>query len=177
VAGACVVNDSNFASDSSTSVSLLDRVKDCEQDAWVRLVELYSPLIYLWCRQAGLQAADAADVRQDVFRAVARKIGDFRHDRPGDTFRGWLRTITRNRIRDFFSSARAAAGRGAGAGGSEALLNLQQVAQSPEKNETDADVSTRDEQSESRLLYRRAVELIRREFEERTWLAFWRVVV
>jgi hypothetical protein len=24
-----------------------------------------------------------------------------RHDRPGDTFRGWLWTVTRNKIRDF----------------------------------------------------------------------------
>src|SRR5581483_11963710 len=63
-----------------TSLSLLARVRGREADAWYRFVHLYSPLVYRWCRQAGLQQADAADVGQEVFRAVAQRIGEFRRD-------------------------------------------------------------------------------------------------
>jgi RNA polymerase sigma-70 factor (ECF subfamily) len=145
------------------SSSLLARVRASEQAAWARLVDLYSPLVYRWCRQAGLQAADAADLGQQVFLAVARKVRDFRRDREGDSFRGWVRTITRNKVNDHF---RAHAGAPPEQGG-DALLGVA--------GETAADAAT-DPEEES-LLYRRAVELIRAEFEPRTWQAFWQVVV
>ena len=86
----------------STSTSLLDRVKAGEAEAWERLADLYGPLVYGWCRQSGLQAEDAADVGQEVFGAVLARVERFRRDRPGDSFRGWLWTITRNKIRDHF---------------------------------------------------------------------------
>ncbi len=60
------------------------------------------PLDLRWCRQQGVQAANAPDVMQGVFREVFRDIGRFRRKRPGDSFRGWLWTVTRNRIRDHF---------------------------------------------------------------------------
>src|SRR4051812_44000856 len=85
-----------------TSPSLLLRVQDNDQGAWTRLVNLYGPLVYHWCRKSHLDAEDMADVFQETFRAVARRIHDFRRDRPGDTFRGWLRTITLNKVRDNF---------------------------------------------------------------------------
>ena len=92
----------SFASSapSSTSVSLLKRVKDQNPEAWRRLVRLYGPVVFLWCRQAGLTVHDAADVIQDVWMAVARSIADFRRDRPNDSFRGWLRRITQYKIID-----------------------------------------------------------------------------
>src|SRR5262245_60137660 len=56
---------------SSTSPSLLARVKASDQEAWRRLVHLYGPLIYGWCRRWQLAAEDVADVFQEVFQAVA----------------------------------------------------------------------------------------------------------
>ena len=47
---------------------------------------------------------------------VARSIGSYHHDRRGDTFRGWLRTITRSRALD---ALRARSGEADGAGGSD----------------------------------------------------------
>ena len=38
--------------------------------SWKRLVALYSPLVYGWCRDGGLPAGDAANVLQEVFLAV-----------------------------------------------------------------------------------------------------------
>src|SRR5215207_5403568 len=90
------------ASPDATSPSLLLRVQSDQPGAWERLVDLYAPLVYHWCRRARLGPEDTADVFQEVFRAVARTIATFHRDRTGDTFRGWLRTITRNKIRDHF---------------------------------------------------------------------------
>ncbi len=155
-----------------TSTSLLIRLKASDQLAWERLVELYSQLVYLWCRSAGLQAADSADLGQEVFRAVARKIGDFRRERAGDSFRAWLRSITQNKIRDFYKKQ----GREAvAAGGSDAQQAMLQV---PDRDvETGSSVYSAGEDGEARLLFRRAVELIQGEFADRTWEAFWRVTI
>lgn len=147
---------------SRTSLTLLDRVRRKDQEAWDRLVSLYAPLVLHWCLRAGLQAADAEDAVQDVFLAVARHIGDFRHDRDGDTFRGWLRTIMRNRLRD-----RAAQRGEVAAGGSEARDQLAQVPSPSEEDSEDGEVN---------LVYRRAVELVESEFEPRTRRAFWLMV-
>ncbi len=54
-------------SSSSTSTSLLGRVKSRDPDAWERFVKLYSPLVYRWARQVGLQESDASDLAQEVF--------------------------------------------------------------------------------------------------------------
>lgn len=92
----------HYASPSSTSTSLLDRVRARNQSAWRHLVDLYGPLVYGWCRRAGLREEDAADVTQDVFLAVARNFDRYEHDGPNASFRGWLRTITSNKINDLF---------------------------------------------------------------------------
>jgi RNA polymerase sigma-70 factor (ECF subfamily) len=150
----------------ATSPSLLLRVQASQAGAWERLVDLYAPLVYHWCRRARLSAEDAADVFQEVFRAVARHIGGFRRDRAGDSFRGWLRTITRNKIRDHF---RRHEQEPQGRGGTDAQLSLQAVP-NPVLPEEDA--------SEIDLVHRqlhRVLEEIRGEFEERTWQAFWQV--
>src|SRR5262249_14847420 len=75
------------------SLTLLQRARARQPAAWERLVALYAPLVLHWCRRAGLGDADAADVFQEVFRSVSEHLNEFRRDRPGDTFRGWLRTI------------------------------------------------------------------------------------
>src|SRR6185503_19253527 len=94
--------------------------------AWQRLVYLYTPLILRWCRQGGLQEADAEDVGQEVFRAVSRFIAEFRHDRQVDTFRGWLRAITANKVRDFHRHNQPEF---RGTGGSDAQAQLLHVPQ------------------------------------------------
>src|SRR5687768_14276183 len=87
-------NSNSSQSPSATSPSLLDRVRANDQQAWNRLVSLYAPLILHWCRRWDLQDQDVADIFQDVFQAVATHIVQFRKERAGDTFRGWLRTVT-----------------------------------------------------------------------------------
>ena len=111
------------SSSASTSRSLLARVMDREPAAWERLVALYAPLVLHWCRRHELQESDAADIFQEVFQSVAQHVDSFRKQGSHDTFRGWLRTITENKICDHFRRR----GREAqGAGGTEAQLRLAQ---------------------------------------------------
>lgn len=154
---------------SGTSRSLLAQVQADEPDAWERLVHLYAPLVLHWCGQSGLQREDTADVFQDVFRAVVMSVGGFRKERDGDTFRGWLRRITQNKLRDHF---RRRGRETPGVGGSSAL---QRLAQLPLPEIGDDNLTSDDEGVRS--LFARAMELIRGEFAESTWQAFWRTAV
>jgi len=154
---------------SGTSRSLLERVQAHDAAAWDRLVSLYAPLVFHWCRQYDLQDQDAADIFQEVFQAVATHIAGFRKEKQGDTFRGWLRTITRNKIHDHF---RRRGKEPEGVGGTDALRRLNQLPAPQPSSEP----SGEEDESERSLFYR-ALDFIRADFEERTWQAFWRTAV
>ncbi len=148
----------------STSSGLVRGIQARDPEAWRRLVDFYSPLVYSWCRRRGLRPEDSADVLQDVFRAVARAIGDFRHDQPEATFRGWLRTIARSKISDFLRP------RGESpepVGGTEAQRRLAE--QPAPASTTDGSISLGTWGGH----LRRALPLVEAEFEPRTWRAFW----
>ncbi|HLN28811.1 MAG TPA: sigma-70 family RNA polymerase sigma factor [Gemmataceae bacterium] len=148
---------------STTPLSLLERIRTRDPDAWRRLIELYQPLVRFWCSRGGLQGPDAEDAVQEIFAAAAANLDSFHHDQPGDTFRGWLRSITRNQVRLHF---RRNQGRPQAEGGSDAWRHLQDVPD-PLTNIGD------EETIEMSLLYKRALEQVRCEFEEHTWQAFW----
>lgn len=154
----------------STSRSLLDEARHADPAAWERLVKLYAPLVATWCRGWGVAEQDMLDVLQEVFSSVSSHLGRFRKDRPSDTFRGWLLTIARNKARDHF---RRAAHQPAGAGGTDAFVRLHQILD-PEAGMPPADP---EEDAGFNLVLLRALEQIRGEFHERTWQAFWGVVV
>jgi RNA polymerase sigma-70 factor (ECF subfamily) len=147
---------------------LLARVQANVPEAWERLVQLYAPLVLRWSRCAGLQDEDVADIFQQVFQAVVAHVRSFRKDRSTDTFRGWLRRITQNKLRDHFRKLRQET---RGSGGSSAQERLAQL---PEPALLEDDPATDDGEAS---LFARALEMIRSEFEERTWTAFWRTAV
>jgi RNA polymerase sigma-70 factor, ECF subfamily len=156
--------------DGSTSRSMLAGAQHDDSAAWTRLVTLYSPLVAAWCRRWGVAQADVMDVMQDVFTAVARNLDRFRKEQPNDTFRGWLATISRNKVRDYF---RQRIQEPAAAGGTEASIRIAQVcdplSQLGEDDEADAEAFSE--------VLRRALDSIRGEFQERTWQAFWGTAV
>jgi RNA polymerase sigma-70 factor (ECF subfamily) len=148
-----------------TSLTLLQRLRDNEPEAWRTLVQLYTPMLYHWCARGGVQGADAEDVAQEVFRAAATSLEKFRREREGDSFRGWLRGITRNMLLLHFRRAHR---QPQARGGTDAFVQLQEVADTattPSEEE--------DPPSELEALRRRALELVRGQVEERTWQAFW----
>ncbi len=83
-----------------TPASLLDRLQDSgATTAWDRFVELYTPLLFEWARRLGLQDSDCADLVQDVFLLLWRKLPEFRYDATR-SFHAWLKTLFLNRHRD-----------------------------------------------------------------------------
>src|SRR5215472_14516488 len=87
-----------------TSVSLLGRLAGAPtDDDWRRLDALYRPLLRAWVAPAGVPAADAEDLVQDVLFVVSREIAAFEWRGQG-AFRAWLRKIVANRMRDYFRS-------------------------------------------------------------------------
>ena len=153
---------------SATSPTLLARVSARDPAAWQILVDLYGPLILYWIRRQGLSEHDAADVLQEVFTGVAISITGFQH-RDGSSFRGWLWVITRNHLARFF---RRRTENTQAAGGTDAWRKLAEVAQSLSDN---PDEHT--EHTAINSLYRRGLDLVRSEFEDRSWQIFWRVAV
>jgi RNA polymerase sigma-70 factor (ECF subfamily) len=90
-----------------TRASLLVQLRDgMNHAAWHEFMKLYGPVVYGFARKRGLQDADAADLMQDVFRSVSNAIGRLDYDRNQGTFRGWLFTITRNKVFNFLSARR-----------------------------------------------------------------------
>lgn len=148
---------------SSDSTTLVGRLKAREQTAWQRFSDLYGPLVYSWARRAGLQDSDAADVTQDVFRAVAEGVSQYHKSRPGDSFRGWLWGIARHKI----------------------LSEFRRQATRPDMSaETLAELAARvpaapaeDLAEELAAVARRALALLRTDFQPVTWQAFEQTVL
>ena len=158
----------------STSRSLLVRVKENDPAAWDRLVTLYAPLVTHWCRRLGVPEQDARDILQDVFGVLARSIDGFRRERQADSFRGWLRVITRNKVYDHYRKSNR---QPSAVGGTDAYQLMHQLPdQLQEDSELGEQVDGEDTRSEHELLLR-ALELIRQDFAPNTWQAFWLVVV
>jgi RNA polymerase sigma-70 factor (ECF subfamily) len=152
----------------STSTTLLRRVRTRDAEAWRRLADLYGPLVYRWCRDAGLQDGDAADVVQEVFRTVIARMAGFHRPEDRSGFRAWLRAITRHKIGDFFRRIKQ---RPKAQGGTDAMMRMQQVPQACETS------SINSRSREEELLARHGLQVVRDEFEDRTWRAFWSVAV
>jgi RNA polymerase sigma-70 factor, ECF subfamily len=115
-----------------------------------------------------LQEDDSRDLGQEVFFSVARGIAGFHHNRSGDTFRGWLHTITKNKIRDRIRDRVRRERHGDRAGQAGVIWPEVPAPEDPSSEETAQDNS---------MVVQRAVEVISAEFEERSGKAFWRVAV
>ena len=152
----------------SSDSSLLARVKHRDADAWQRMVALYGPLVYHWCRAQRLQPNDAADVCQEVFASVFKSVETFQPAASQGSFRAWLWGITRHRLLDFYRDLRA---RPQAAGGTSAQEQSLQLPDSLDDSPPDEPVRGQDP------VWGRAIEMVRAQFEPHTWRAFWRVVV
>jgi RNA polymerase sigma-70 factor, ECF subfamily len=159
---------SNPSLPATTNPSLLVRLRTADVEAWDSLVDLYGPLIHGWCRRAGLAEADLDDVGQDVFRAILAGLPKFRKERPEDTFRGWLRTITRSKLADHFRKR----GRQPQArGGSDPFGGQEPVAAA------EAALPDNDEPSDLQQLVRRGLDQVRSRFSDESIRAFWGTAV
>jgi RNA polymerase sigma factor (sigma-70 family) len=159
----------------STRPSLLASLRDTRNGvAWGEFVEIYGPLVYDYGRRRGLQDADAADLTQEVLRAVAGTAGRFAYDPARGAFRSWLFTVTRRKLLD---SARRKRPGDRGTGDTDVLRRLEA--------EEDGRGIVGDEGEEGegwdRAFRQRlldwAAERVRGEFRPATWRAFWLTAV
>jgi len=151
-----------------TRASLLVQLHDGgNHAAWQEFVNLYGPVVYGFARKRGLQDADAADLMQDVLRSVSAAISRLEYDRNQGTFRGWLFTITRNKVFNFLS-ARRIRPQASGDSGMNRLLDA-----TPDLN----DATETWELEYQRRIASLAMDRIKSEFQDSTWQAFWLTAV
>ena len=152
--------------DTSTSCGTSLIIRLCENDslAWNQLVELYGPLVFHWCSVSRIQSSDAADIMQEVFASAVKSIHRFA-PRPGPSVRGWLWTITRNKINDHWRKQNK---QDNAVGGTNAHWQMEQVPQTDDPPTGDLETS--------RLLHR-ALNQIKDDFAEQTWAAFWQSAI
>ena len=100
-----------------TSLTLLGRLCEQEADSWERFCRIYTPFVWRWAGQMGLPVSDREDVVQEVFNRVHRSLAKFDRTQNG-SFRSWLKTISRNLVRDQF---RHKAGEPDAIGGTDAM--------------------------------------------------------
>ena len=152
-----------------TRPSLLIRLRDPRDErAWGEFLDIYAPLIHRLARQSGLQGADADDLAQEVFRAVAGAIDRWDPDPGRGSFRGWLFRIARNMVINLLDARRR---QPIGAGDTEIHRLLEQ------RPATGPDATALFEEEYRRGLFRWAVDRVRGEFKETTWQAFWQTAV
>lgn len=157
-----------------TSSELVRAAQKCDSEAWRELVGTYSRRMYRWCRLRGLQPEDSANVVQDSLASAARKLGEFSHDRPGATFRGWLRRIVENKIADHFRRQGRRIDRPVG--GTDAYERLAAFADSEIQRSVGVWDATTNRDTE-RIALAEAIEAVRRDVGERDWKFFWRVAI
>ncbi len=151
-----------------TRASLLVQIRDgANHGAWQEFMQLYGPIVYAFARKRGLQDADAADLMQDVMRSVAAAIGRLDYDRSQGTFRGWLFTITRNKVFSFLSARRIRP---------QATGDTSTIRLLAEQSDANDGAEVWDVEYQRRLASL-AMERIKGEFQETTWRAFWLTAV
>jgi RNA polymerase sigma factor (sigma-70 family) len=150
----------------TTRPSLLVRIRDLkDEEAWRQFVGLYTPLVYRYARKRGLQDADAADLAQDVLRAVA--AGGIDYDPQRGPFRAWFYGLARHKLCDFLAAQERAC---RGTGDTAAQLRMaEEPAPADEAGQWDLEYERR--------LFEWAAEQVRGEFRDQTWQAFWQTAV
>jgi RNA polymerase sigma factor (sigma-70 family) len=149
----------------TTRPSLLVRLRDFQdQQSWEEFYTIYRPLIYRMARNQGFQDADASELTQEVFMAVASAIERWDPNPEQGSFRGWLFRITRNLMINWLGYRRR---HPPGAGGSDIR---QLLAEQPDPHTEDSAIFDREYKYQT---FAWAAEQIRSEFRQPTWQAFW----
>lgn len=153
--------------DTPTSGTLLMRLRELDdREAWNEFVERYTPRIYGWCRRYRLQESDAADVTQEVLGKLVKVIRSFEYDPRRGSFRGWLKTVTNNAVRDFMADL---SGPDRGSGDTRIGDVLAAIQDSGAISELTAAL----EEEAERTLLREAEERVRLRVQPHTWDAYW----
>lgn len=148
-----------------TRASLILRLPDAaDVAAWDEVLAIYGPLVYRMGLRQGLQSADADDLVQEVFTAVARSVSDWLERSDRGKFRAWLLRIARNTAVNFLTRRRY---RPLGDGGDDALNRLANLPAPDSELSGEFDLEYR------REVFRWAADQIQEVVTHNTWQAFW----
>ena len=148
---------------------MLAGVKARVPEAWNRLVDVWGPIVYGWCRRHAIQPSDAADIQQEVLLRIHQKIPEFQPK----TFKGWVWRITERKIADRFRHGQQ---RPKAIGGSSANRQVQNQAD-PDCLDPGDDADGLPYIDADCLIVRQVLKVIRRDFAQQTFDAFWRTAV
>jgi RNA polymerase sigma-70 factor (ECF subfamily) len=153
-----------------TPPSLLQRLREHPDDgeAWNRFDSLYRPLLQTWLRRYSIRPQDADDLVQKVLEVVLREMPNFHYDAEKGKFRGWLRGILVNRLRDFLRSEQA---RPIATGDSDFFNKILDQLADPK-----SDLSRLLDQEHDQHVARQLLAIVQRDFSPTTYQAFLRVM-
>jgi RNA polymerase sigma-70 factor (ECF subfamily) len=157
-----------MSQDPKTRASLILRLQNADDAAaWNDFAEIYQPLIYSLARRRGLQEADAFDLTQEVMTRVAKSISQWDPDPKRGSFRGWLATITRNMVVQFFRQNKRLPTSG----------NRTEIQDLLNNQPDDSLESEAFDMEHDRQVFAWAANQVKTQFAPNTWTAFWDTAV
>ncbi|MCP4169835.1 MAG: sigma-70 family RNA polymerase sigma factor [Fuerstiella sp.] len=146
-----------------TRHSLIVRLKNQRNDlAWTEFVCAYEPFLMRLVRKQGTPDRYVADVTQQLLMTIAKSVDGWQPDGKAASFRRWLGCVARNVVIRFMTSERKQI---TGQGGSEFLMLIEEI--------TDTSIDAEQVKQYEQELILWAAELVRGEFRENSWRAFW----
>ena len=146
-----------------TRHSLIVRLKDQRNEfAWTEFVCAYEPFLTRLVRRQGTPDRHAADVTQQLLITIAKSVEGWKPDGQVASFRRWLGCVARNVVIKFMMRERKQV---TGQGGSDFLKLIEQT--------SDASIDAEQARKYEQELILWAAELVRGEFRDTSWKAFW----
>ncbi|PAY20115.1 hypothetical protein CKO51_07625 [Rhodopirellula sp. SM50] len=162
------VNAGDSTGSAATASGLVGQLCDQDPQAWARFADLYTPMVYRWSRRANLQMAEARDLTVEVFRVVSTRLSTFTPTGVTGSFRAWLWEINRQVLRRHFERLQTEPGDQAESTADVWRCNVAEMLR--------CDVPPDEEEVRKGLVFR-TLRMIRDDFEETTWQAFWRTTI
>lgn len=145
----------------ATPASLIIRLADShDAQSWDRFARLFVPLLLRWARKLCPQDADAEDLVQEVFGLLVRRMPEFRYDE-GGSFRAWLWVLLKRTQLNRLAKRKPVP--------TEDGFFREQAG--------DIGEPPLDEAEYQDYLLGRAVTVMKADFQETTWQAFWELTV
>lgn len=148
----------------TTRASLLIRIRDPRNStAWAEFDSIYRPMLERFARIQGLRPVDTDDLVQACMVAIHKHIESFEYDPGKGRFKGWLKTMVGNKVRNFFRDNQREQ--------TAESHDFQRVDESEETPDTAFDRLWMDEH------LRHCLSLVRHEIDEATFDAFCKYVI
>jgi RNA polymerase sigma-70 factor, ECF subfamily len=138
-----------------TSLTLLERLKSGNHEAWEAFDALYRPFLTRWMRSR-FSEADCQDLCQTVMVILLRELPRFEHRGQVGSFRTWLRTILSHECSRY----------GKRQGREACLQSAQELACD------DSELTRKWDREHDAWVFNQLLRQIEPAFEPRTWQAF-----